>query len=81
MCVFLDTRMFLVPFIVFKTLAYSNHPPVQNIEEEEEENKRTPLTTEANTKQYKHLTLKTPNKNYRRRHFNFLVLSFEENKA
>ena len=27
------------------------------------------------------LTLKTPNKNCSRRHFNFLLLSFEENKA
>ena len=27
------------------------------------------------------LTLKAPNKNYSRRHFNFLLLSFEENKA
>ena len=27
------------------------------------------------------LTLKVPNKNYSRRHFNFLLLSFEENKA
>ena len=27
------------------------------------------------------LTHKTPNKNYRRRHFIFLLLSFEENKA
>ena len=26
-------------------------------------------------------TLKTPNKNCSRRHFNFLLLSFEENKA
>ena len=28
-----------------------------------------------------HLTLKVPNKNCSRRHFNFLLLSFEENKA
>ena len=27
------------------------------------------------------LTLKAPNKNCSRRHFNFLLLSFEENKA
>ena len=27
------------------------------------------------------LTLKAPNKNCSRRHFNFLILSFEENKA
>ena len=27
------------------------------------------------------LTLKVPNKNFSRRHFNFLLLSFEENKA
>ena len=27
------------------------------------------------------LTLKGPNKNCSRRHFNFLLLSFEENKA
>ena len=29
----------------------------------------------------KMLTLKAPNKNCSRRHFNFLLLSFEENKA
>ena len=28
-----------------------------------------------------YLTLKAPNKNCSRRHFNFLLLSFEENKA
>ena len=32
-------------------------------------------------KQQQFLTLKVPNKNCSRRHFNFLLLSFEENKA
>ena len=38
-------------------------------------------TTDTNNDKDRYLTLKAPNKNCSRRHFNFLLLSFKENKA
>ena len=42
---------------------------------------RDPISLMHNATASGSLTLKAPNKNCSRRHFNFLLLSFEENKA